>query len=578
MSLHLKGVWTEKYAGQSEVVLDDDILTIPQYAFEFNRDLKFIALPESVTKIAKSAFRGCTSLEKAVMPKHMDSIEVNAFKDCENLKSIELPDGLTEISNSTFFSCKSLEYIRIPEGVKRIGRYAFFECTSLKTVYLPKSLEVIDDYAFDSCVNLEKITGGESVRIIGDFAFCNCHKLTDFKLGSSLERIYDSSFSDCPFEVPDYILVNTDDCFINDDVIRIPDGTLTITEQSLTRNDGKVWDEVILPDSVRNISVDAFYSMFSFEFNLDAIKESKISSLPKKMNMPPDYFRQKTAFDAEMAFLLAQTVWKEYVTDEDFEYMLLYQNNKKVQYRLHDILSDNCNRHLINMLKIADNSPLQLEHLASYAATHFNSIDVRNLEILKERAKSCDAFKAVEILDKYCFAFLENSSDRITEYCLKYFSPYAAEKYFPDDDKLKVLLNQVRYSESGEYVPEYIVKCVLYAYMRQIPFGVSGHNGITDFHFVKEADCIAAEFDRESFLRLINELPLNYIQMLIPACRYGDAYTIDKILVLLGHKRPLTSTVIRKALELSESDEAMVLLEKIKYAESEDDCDENDLP
>ncbi|MGN0501593.1 MAG: leucine-rich repeat domain-containing protein [Ruminococcus sp.] len=581
MKLDLNKEWTEKYEGQTEIMLEDNIFVIPYYAFEYNNELRFIALPETISKISKSAFKQCKSLEKVVMPKTIDTIGNGAFFECVNLKEIELPSGMTEICNSTFFGCKSLEYIRIPEGVTRIGKNAFADCISLKRIYLPKSLEVIDDYAFQNCVNLTTVEGGDSVRIIGDLAFGGCANLEKFDLGSSVEMICDSSFLDSSFKIPESILTHLDDEYISGNVAFVPDGTLTITEQALLKTDGIPWDEVVLPDSVRNISAEAFYSMFSFKITLNSPEEDIIASLPKKMNMPENYFKQKTAFDVKMAFILANTLWENYVIDEDYEYMLLYQNSKEAQNIACDFLSESCGYYLNHMMKITDNSPQQLENLAAYAATYLQKIELSDLEALKIRAKNNNAYKALEFLEKYCFAHLENTDDEISEFCLRNFSPYAAERYFPDDSNLKNLLNSVKYRESDKYVPDYVVKCVLAAYMQQIPKNKDEFEAFERFRIVNEAEYIVSEFDYESFLNVIKELPLEYVHMFVPVCRYGDADSVDKICEEIITAESFNSAYrlnfAKKALELNESDEAQALLEGLRYAEScDDDFDEDD--
>lgn len=64
MSLKLTGKWTEKYAGQTEIELEENTFVIPKSAFEYNDELKFIALPDSISIIYNSAFEKCESLEK----------------------------------------------------------------------------------------------------------------------------------------------------------------------------------------------------------------------------------------------------------------------------------------------------------------------------------------------------------------------------------------------------------------------------------------------------------------------------------------------------------------------------------
>ncbi len=573
MALHLVGEWVKKYKGQTEVTVEDKITVVPPYAFGYGEEIKYISLPDSVMRIDIGAFKRCEALEKIILPKSIDSICNRAFEDCLNLKNIEIPHGLTEISNGTFFGCKSLEYIRIPEGVRRIGMNAFCDCKSLRKISFPDSLEEIDDNAFSNCVNLESIEGG-NVRKIGENAFFNCISLSKFKLGSCVDSISDSAFYNSLFKVPNYILVGLNDKYVFDSVVRIPNGILSVTEDSLVRNENEPWNEVILPDSVKNISFNAFYNFYMFVFEKGSRAEHRIKCLPKRMNMPLNYFRQKTAFDARMALMLADTLWKDFVTDEDFEYMLLYQNSRTAQYGACDFLSENCSCHLNNMMKRTDNSPLQLEHLASYAATYLKRIDLSLLETLKKRAERRKAYKALEILDKYCFAFLNDSQDEITDFCLKYFSPYKAERYFCENNNLNPLLNRVRYRKSDKYVPDYILKCVLAAYMEQLPENFDELDECVKFNIVNEADIIASEFDSESFMSVIDELPDDDLKLLLPICRYGSAdmavKICDEISKMNINDCNFMLDVAKKALELSENDEARTFLEGVRYAENSD--------
>ena len=59
--------WEDKYKEQSEVIIDDRMRELPFLAFDGDRDLRFISLPDSVTKICFRAFKDCTALEKITL-------------------------------------------------------------------------------------------------------------------------------------------------------------------------------------------------------------------------------------------------------------------------------------------------------------------------------------------------------------------------------------------------------------------------------------------------------------------------------------------------------------------------------
>ena len=584
--------WEGKYKEQSEVIIDDRISELPSQAFEGDKDLRFISLPDSVTNICFRAFKDCTALEKIIIPSTVTSIGNNAFENCEKLKAVELAQGLTEIYSGVFINCKSLEYIRIPEGVTRIGSNAFCDCLSLRKVYLPDSLEEIEDFAFSGCENLRVVEGGASLRKIGDYAFCKCYALSKFRISPSVEKISDTAFSDSGFRVPDNILVNLRDEYVSGNVVRIPEGVLSVTEGALSGTEKLLCNEIILPESLRNISYNAFFSEPFFIFEQISEAEQRLSRLPQKMNMPLNYFRQETQFDAKMAFMLADTVWKDYVTDEDFEYMLLYQNSRTAQEGACDRLSENCSYHLSNMLELTDNSLNQLEHLAAYAASYPKKIDLSLLKALKKRSSLNKAYNALEILDKYCFTILRECKDEIIDFCLEDFSPYIAERYFRDYSSLNPVISCVRYRDSDKYVPDYLVKCVLAAYMSQLPENIDKLeadindkivlDNYDDLCIVSEADYIAAEFDTESFKRVIDSLPIYAYSFLPPICRYGSADILDRICCQIVETEnncyafpSVWLSVAKKSLALSDNDEASAFLEGIRYAESngdEEDC------
>ena len=90
----------------------DDVKKITTlYEKYVKKDIKNIAIPESVKSIGIWAFWNCTSL-----------------------KSIEILESVEYIGNLAFWNCASLTSIKIPNSVKSIGDKAFKYCASLKEV------------------------------------------------------------------------------------------------------------------------------------------------------------------------------------------------------------------------------------------------------------------------------------------------------------------------------------------------------------------------------------------------------------------------------------------------------------
>ncbi len=586
MSLNLSSKLVRKKE-KVEACVAKGVRDITEEVFKNNDILRYVSLPETVSTIHEKAFSGCRCLEKIVMPNTMKYIGAKAFEDCSSLKEIELPAGITVIKRSTFRLCKSLKYIRIPEGVKKIEHGAFSNCSSLKVVELPSTLEEIEGFAFYNCTELEKINGGTSLRKIGDCAFSHCFKLENFTLSSSVCHLSRETRDYSIFEVPDYILTeeNVDKLTTiseenNERVVSISDRVVTINDNAFST---KKLDRVILPDTVKNISYNAFFDgEWGKIFEKKPEAQLRIEALPKTMNMPKDYFKQKTQFDEKMAFFLVSTIWNDYVTDEDFECMVLYQNRMSAQFGAYDYLYDHCEEHLMKMLDLTDNTSLQLEHIAGYAVNYMDSISPVAMSALKNRCDKYNAYNALVLLDKFFYLVTFDDMDETTEYCLDNFNPYYVERSFIGDTSLNSLINRIRYIDGDRYAPEFVVKAVLDAYMRQSPVNAEETDIFDGFSCDYEADYIADRFEKDRFLKLIDALPLGDPRMLGPVCRYGTLEIVQKVCTMLTENDDnspefdLWKSIAKKALSLCEIDEIQAFLEGFVYADEYDE--EEDIP
>jgi hypothetical protein len=129
----------------------DDVKKITTLCEKYvKKDIKKIAIPNSVTSIGDVVFQNCTSLKSIEIPKNVKSIGKWAFYNCESLKSIEIPNSVKSIGNWAFEYCRSLTSIEIPKSVESIGFRAFQNCTSLEEVIFKgktmNQAKVIDYY------------------------------------------------------------------------------------------------------------------------------------------------------------------------------------------------------------------------------------------------------------------------------------------------------------------------------------------------------------------------------------------------------------------------------------------------
>jgi hypothetical protein len=103
-------------------------------AFQNNRLITRVIIPNSVIVIGNAAFERCTGLVGITIPDSVISINDDAFFGCVNLDSVTLPDSVTSIGSFAFDGCTKFTSITIPSSVTSIGRSAFSGCTSLISV------------------------------------------------------------------------------------------------------------------------------------------------------------------------------------------------------------------------------------------------------------------------------------------------------------------------------------------------------------------------------------------------------------------------------------------------------------
>ena len=214
----------------SKVTIGDSVTSIGDYAFYYCDSLTSVTIPNSVTSIGSSAFSGCDSLTSVTIGNGVTSIGDDAFRDCTSLTSVIIGDGVTSIGDWAFYSCESLETITVDSGnsvyhsagnclietatktlilgcknsvipddgsVTSIGDYAFYDCDSLSSVTIGDGVTSIGDYAFRDCDSLTSVIIGDSVTSIGESAFEDCTSLTSVTIGNSVTSIGTSAFFGC---------------------------------------------------------------------------------------------------------------------------------------------------------------------------------------------------------------------------------------------------------------------------------------------------------------------------------------------------------------------------------------------
>lgn len=212
--------------GLKDITLPSSI-TFPEDSlftwFKECRELKFIALPASITYIGENAFKNCWSLETVSIPKSVARIRQSAFSNCSSLRFVTIPSSVTQYLSDTFSYCYSLKRIFGPapadtqsfrycyklesistlQDASKIAINSFSNCLSLSSIIIPSSVTEIQSFAFDNCRSLSVIdcSSATSVPTAGSYLFGNSN--VDFldglviKVPAALEADWkaDSSWS-----------------------------------------------------------------------------------------------------------------------------------------------------------------------------------------------------------------------------------------------------------------------------------------------------------------------------------------------------------------------------------------------
>lgn len=262
------------------------VTVIGRYAFDYNEDIMYIILPDTIKEIHYAAFSDCTSLMSITLPDGLITIEEYAFKGTTLLDTVHLPNTLKQLGDYAFYYSGITE-ISIPESITVINEGVFSECANLTKVTLPSSLIRINESAFRGCSTLQSIEIPDSVRIIEGYAFSrtaistidlptnsfyksvsndlfnSCEQLNEIIIPENVTTIDDGAFSFCSsltkVTIPSTVKIIGEYAFSycsSLEEITIPEGTTTIKTYAFY--DCSMLSKVYLPKSLTNIGENAF--------------------------------------------------------------------------------------------------------------------------------------------------------------------------------------------------------------------------------------------------------------------------------------------------------------------------------
>lgn len=187
---------------------------IDERAFNLEKNITEVRLPDGVTKIGLCAFYKTTSLSKINFPASLKAIELEAFYE-SGLTEVDIP-GSTAIGCDAFFSCVSMEKLSIP-NVTYMGYRCFHHCSMLSSVSVPASsnlgnspdaslkgynlaminFEASGHHAFADCYNLKTATIQEGVTTVPHSMFIFCSEMKSITVPTSVKSIETDAFRQC---------------------------------------------------------------------------------------------------------------------------------------------------------------------------------------------------------------------------------------------------------------------------------------------------------------------------------------------------------------------------------------------
>ncbi|MBR0464128.1 MAG: leucine-rich repeat domain-containing protein [Clostridia bacterium] len=268
------------------------VVTIANNAFNGNKTVTYVSLPDSVTSIGADAFRG-SQITELRFPASLKTIGSGAFASSALVRA-ELPDSVETIGYDAFKNCADLEYFDYPLNWKKVNDYAgsssIFSGTKITRIEIPEGATAIPTYAFKGSPNITEVIIADSVTSIGADAFRGS-QITELRFPASLKTIGSGAFASSALvraELPDSVETIGYDAFkncvdleyfhyplnwkkVNDYVgksdiflgnvklieIEVPSGVTSIPTYAF--KGANYLERVILPDSLKNIGGSAFY-------------------------------------------------------------------------------------------------------------------------------------------------------------------------------------------------------------------------------------------------------------------------------------------------------------------------------
>lgn len=183
------------YGSNTDLTIPDTLKDRPVTVISaLNNNVENVTLPANLLRISMdgqyAAGLRCDNLKSVTFNQKLQKIDNNAFNSDKNLTKICLPNSLTDLGAWAFYGCTGLEDLTLSSGLREIQDATFEYCSSLSKVVIPSGVTTIDQNAFAWCTGLSEVTIPASVTNMSDSAFANCDSLTIKGYNGTYAQIY----------------------------------------------------------------------------------------------------------------------------------------------------------------------------------------------------------------------------------------------------------------------------------------------------------------------------------------------------------------------------------------------------
>jgi hypothetical protein len=140
------------------------------YGGRFNRAMKILCIPSSVTAMASRCFVSCNRVSAVVLERscRVTVFADDAFAECQSLKSICIPSFVETLCLSCFRLCSRLCSATFAPGsrLSTLDRWVFPYCASLSSIRIPAAVESMTGWAF-ACSNVIILEVDKANPVVG---------------------------------------------------------------------------------------------------------------------------------------------------------------------------------------------------------------------------------------------------------------------------------------------------------------------------------------------------------------------------------------------------------------------------